>query len=170
VPVLSILKRKGSYQIIRIKASSPAILAFIIIFKECCEDTATVSEVTNQTKKKKILVVDDEPDITSLFRKALMREGFRVDVYNDPADSLKNFKSHFYDLIILDIIMPGMDGFKLYDRLRNVDPDIKILFLTASEKQLYTLSKEGYRKDQLLTKPISIHDLVKEVNLRLSVG
>jgi CheY-like chemotaxis protein len=98
-----------------------------------------------------------------------MREGFRVDVYNNPADSLKNFKPHFYDLIILDIIMPGMDGFKLYDRLRNVDPDIKILFLTASEKQLDALGKEGYRKDQLLTKPISIHDLVKEVNLRLSV-
>ena len=60
---------------------------------------------------RKILVVDDEPDITSLFRKVLMREGFRVDVYNDLADSLKNFKSHFYDLIILDIIIPDMDGF-----------------------------------------------------------
>ena len=129
----------------------------------------TVSETTNLGKRQKILVVDDEPDITSLFSKALLREGFRVDVYNDPADSLKNYKPYFYDLLILDIIMPGMDGFKLYDRLRKVDPDIKILFLTASEKQLDTLSKKGYRKDQLLTKPISIHDLVKEVNLRLSV-
>jgi CheY-like chemotaxis protein len=62
-----------------------------------------------------------------------------------------------------------MDGFKLYNQLRKVDPDIKILFLTASKKHLDALSKEGNRKDQLLIKPISIHDLLKEVNLRLSV-
>jgi CheY-like chemotaxis protein len=108
--------------------------------KECCKDTATVSEITNHTEKKKILLVDDEPDISSLFRRALMREGFRVDVYNHPADSLKNFKPRFYDLIILDIVMPDMDGFKLYNRLRKVDPDIKILFLTASEKHRDVLS------------------------------
>ena len=114
------------------------------------------------------MIVDDEPDITSLFRKALMREGFSVDVYNDPASSLKNFRPHFYDLIILDIVMPDMDGFKLYNHLRKVDPDINVLFLTASEKHLYALSKEGYSKELLLTKPISIHGLVKEVNLRLS--
>jgi DNA-binding response OmpR family regulator len=130
--------------------------------------TATVSDITEH--KKKILVVDDEPDITSLFRKVLMREGFRVDVYNDPADSLKNFKPHFYDLIILDIVMPDMDGFKLYDQLRKVDPDIKILFLTASEKHRDALSKGGYSKDLLLFKPTSIQKLVKEVNQRLSAA
>jgi DNA-binding response OmpR family regulator len=137
--------------------------------KGCCMSTATVSKTTNPEKRQKILVVDDEPDITSLFRKALMREGFRVDVYNDPADSFKNFKPHFYDLIILDIIMPDMDGFKLYNQLRKVDPDIKILFLTASEKHFDALSKEGHRKDLFLIKPIHIQDLIKEVNLRLSV-
>ena len=118
--------------------------------------------------KKKILVVDNEPDITSLFRKVLTKEGFSVDVYNDAADSLKNFKPHFYDLVILDIVMPAMDGFSLYNRLKKVDPTIKILFLTASEKHLDSLSKEGYHKDLFLTKPISNHDLLKEVNLRLS--
>ena len=98
-----------------------------------------------------------------------MRKGFSVDVYNDPTDSLKNFKPHFYDLMIIDIVMPEMDGFKLYNQLRKADPAIKILFLTASEKHLDALSKEGYRKDQLLTKPIPIHDLLREVNLKLSV-
>ena len=112
--------------------------------------------------KKKILVVDNEPDITSLFKKVLIKEGFSVDVYNDPVYSLKNFKPHFYDLVILDIVMPDMDGFKLYNQLRKVDPAIKILFLTASEKHLDALSKEGYRKDHLLTKPITIHDFLKK--------
>jgi CheY-like chemotaxis protein len=50
----------------------------------------------------------------------------------------KKFNPHFYDLIILDIMMPDMDGFKLYNQLGKVDPDIKILFLTASEKNLDT--------------------------------
>ena len=99
----------------------------------------------------------------------LIKEGFSVDVYNDAADSLENFKPHYYDLVILDIVMPDMDGFRLYNQLRKADRDIKILFLTASEKHLDALSMEGYRKDQLLTKPISNHDLLKEVNLRLSV-
>jgi DNA-binding NtrC family response regulator len=130
--------------------------------------TVTVSDITEH--KKKILVVDDEPDITSLFRKVLMRKEFRVDVYNDPADSLKNFKPHFYDLIILDIVMPDMDGFKLYDQLRKVDPDIKILFLTASEKHRDALSKGGYSKHLFLFKPTSNQKLVKEVNQRLSAA
>ena len=60
-----------------------------------------------------------------------------------------------------------MDGFNLYNQLRKVDPDIKILFLTASEKNLDTFSKDGYRKDLFLIKPVHIQDLVKEVNLRL---
>ena len=83
-------------------------------------------------------------------------------------DSLKNFRPHFYDLLILDIIMPYMDGFKLYDQLRKVDPNIKVLFLTASQKHLDALGKEGHRTDLLLPKPIPIQGLVKEVNLRLS--
>ncbi|HJY15795.1 MAG TPA: response regulator [Nitrososphaeraceae archaeon] len=133
-------------------------------------DTTTVSKTTNHRKRKRILVIDDEPDLTSLFKKALERDGFNVDVYNDPASSLMNFRPHFYDLIILDIVMPDMDGFKLYNQLRKADPHVKILFLTASEKHLDVLRKEGYRKDLLLKKPIPIHGLLKEVNLRLSVG
>ncbi len=65
--------------------------------------------------------------------------------------------------------MPKLDGFRLYNQLRKVDPAIKILFLTASEKHLDSLSKGGHRKDLFLTKPISNHDLLKEVNLRLYV-
>ena len=129
----------------------------------------TISGTTTFRKRKKILVIDNEPDLTSLFRKVLEREGLSIDVYNDPMESLKNFKPHFYDLVILDIVMPDMDGFSLYNQLKKVDPTIKILFLTASEKHLDALRKEGYHKDQLLTKPITIHDLLKEVNLRLSV-
>jgi DNA-binding response OmpR family regulator len=72
----------------------------------------------------------------------LIKEGFSVDVYNDAADSLENFKPHYYDLVILDIVMPDMDGLRLYNQLRKADRDIKILFLTASEKHLDAISME----------------------------
>jgi CheY-like chemotaxis protein len=102
-----------------------------------------------------------------LFKEALEGGGFDVDTFNDPRDTLKNFKPHLYDLIILDIVMPAMDGFKLYNHLRKVDPDINIMFLTASEKHRDVLSKEGYSKDLFLYKPISILDLLKEVRKRV---
>jgi PleD family two-component response regulator len=64
---------------------------------------------------KRILIVDDEPAITSTFKIALKNYGFEeVDVYNDPFLALQNFKSGVYALIILDVAMPKIDGFKLY--------------------------------------------------------
>lgn len=105
--------------------------------------------------------------MTLLFKEALEDGGFNVDTFNDPRDTLKNFKPHLYDLIILDIVMPAMDGFKLYNQLRKVDPDINIIFLTASEKHHDVLSNEGYSKDLFLLKPISVMDLLVEVNKRV---
>lgn len=79
--------------------------------------------LSSNNKKKRILFVDvdDEPDLTSLFKKALESAGFSVNVFNNSADALKDFKSHFYDLVMLDIIMPKVDGFDLYKELRKVD-------------------------------------------------
>ena len=57
-------------------------------------------------KKKKILFVDDEHDMTLIFKKALESSGFSVDVFNDSEIALKNFKPGFYDLVVLDIVMP----------------------------------------------------------------
>ena len=76
------------------------------------------SPSSSNNRKKKILFVDDEPDITSLFKKVLEYAGFIVDVFSDSADALNSFKPHFYDLVILDIVMPKMDGFELRKELK----------------------------------------------------
>jgi DNA-binding response OmpR family regulator len=112
--------------------------------------------------------VDDEPDLTSLFKMALEFGGYYVDIFNDSVDVLKNFKPHFYDLVILDIVMPDINGFKLYKQLKKVDPDINICFLSASEKHRDAISAEGYCEDLFLFKPISIEDVLKEVNKRVN--
>jgi CheY-like chemotaxis protein len=90
--------------------------------------------LTSQNIKGRILVVDDEPDITLTLKAGLETVGlFDVNAFNDPEAALKSFKPDFYALILIDIMMPKMDGFQLYERLKKTDPDLKAFFLTASE-------------------------------------
>ena len=109
-------------------------------------------------------------DLTSLFKKALESAGFSINVFNNSADALKDFKPHFYDLIMLDIVMPKMDGFDLYKEFRKVDPDVKVCFLTASEMYREDLREGEYRtlsKDLFIQKPFSIKDLIKDIHRRI---
>jgi CheY-like chemotaxis protein len=128
--------------------------------------------VTSQNTKKRILVVDDEPDITLTLKAGLQIVGlFDVATFNDPESALKSFKSDFYALILIDIMMPKMSGFELYEQLKKVDPDIKVCFLTASE--MYYERNRGIEhcalnKDLFLQKPISTNDLIMEVNKKIN--
>ena len=109
-------------------------------------------------RESRILVVDDEPDLNLCYRLALEYAGFKVDAYIDSSEALSNFRPGFYDLIILDIKMPIMDGFTLYDALKEKDSKAKICFLTASEMFYERYRKSKYsslEKDLFLRKPIS---------------
>jgi DNA-binding response OmpR family regulator len=82
------------------------------------------------------LIVDDEPDITSSLKIGLEYnedDEFKVDTFNDPIEGLSNYKTGHYDLLLLDIKMPIMDGFDLYHEIKKIDDNVKIFFLTASE-------------------------------------
>jgi DNA-binding response OmpR family regulator len=87
----------------------------------------------DDNKNKRILLVDDEQDVTYTIKIVLENNGFLVDSYNDPTLALSNFKLGVYDLLLLDIRMPKMNGFDLYQRIRKIDSNVKICFLTASE-------------------------------------
>jgi two-component system, OmpR family, response regulator ChvI len=122
--------------------------------------------LNDQPKKERILLVDDEPDNSLIFKLALEDNGYQVDAYNDPQLALSAFKQAYYDLLILDIKMPKMDGYELYEKLRKIDDKVKVCFLTASERY-----KEEHRPSFLsssyatfLTKPITVDDLFKKVN------
>jgi CheY-like chemotaxis protein len=134
----------------------------------CLNDNA----LTSQNTKKRILVVDDEPDITLTLKAGLEIVGlFDVDAYSDPESALKSFKPNFYALVLIDIMMPKMSGFEVYEQLKKVDPDIKVCFLTASE--MYYERNRGIEhcalnKDLFLQKPISTNDLIMEVNKKIN--
>ncbi|MGZ5550152.1 MAG: response regulator [Nitrososphaeraceae archaeon] len=117
-----------------------------------------------------MLLVDNEVDITYALTNALENEEFNVESFNDPIIALNSYKSNFYDLVILDIKMPNMDGFELYNKIREKDPKVKICFLTASElfyeefRKARFLLVEKIGEEYFIQKPIKTDDLVQKIN------
>lgn len=119
--------------------------------------------------KGRILVVDDEPDITSVIKRGLETAGYAVDAFNDPGQALANFKNSYYDMLIFDIRMPKLNGFKLYREIRKKDGKAKVCFMTAFEVYRNEFEKvfPDYDVKCFLTKPLSIKDLQKIVGAEL---
>jgi two-component system, OmpR family, response regulator ChvI len=82
----------------------------------------------------RILLVDDEPDILESVRAGLERRGFMVDAFNDPAMALSRFKEGVYEMVLLDIRMPKMNGFQLYREILLRDSQVRVKFFTAFEE------------------------------------
>ena len=74
---------------------------------------------------KRIAVVDDEPDITNVLKKGLERNGFIVDTFNDPQAALASFQPMHYDIMIIDIRMPRINGFDLYRQVKKWDTGVR---------------------------------------------
>ena len=134
----------------------------------CCYDA---------TMKNRILIVDDEDDINLLFKMVLEDNGFKVDIFNDPLVALQNFTTDSYDLLILDMLMPNMNGFELYEKIRMLDDKIKICFLTASginheEFKKRAASIASIENDDIvncfISKPIENEELINRVKAQLS--
>ena len=116
---------------------------------------------TSSISKSKILLVDDETDIVANYKTALTLDGFAVEGFTNPEKALLGFKPADYDLVILDIRMPKMNGFELYREIRKRDEKVKIYFMTAFEiyktefeKVLPSIKIEGF-----ITKPITMTSL-----------
>jgi DNA-binding response OmpR family regulator len=115
---------------------------------------------------KRILVVDDEPDVCFALETVLDEKGFVVDSYEDPFLALKKFKADLYNLVILDIRMPGLSGFALYREIRRLDKKVKICFLTAGEMyyDAYSDIFSSVPAKCFIRKPIDNEELMKRIN------
>ena len=121
-------------------------------------------------KKKKILIVDDDPDITFSLKKVLEEYNgdeqkknwgglfeLVVDTFTDPADVVSNYNQPgMYDLLIIDIVMPKMNGFELYEKVKEIDDKAKACFITAHEVYYESLRDllPGFEVDCFMRKPI----------------
>jgi DNA-binding response OmpR family regulator len=126
---------------------------------------------------KRILIVDDDPDIIFTFKKGLEAENekssnkvfFKVNSYNDPLLALSEFKSDLYDLILIDINMPKMDGVELSSKISELDANVKICLVTAGEANVEVL-RELYPTRGIgcfIKKPITIENLIRRIKTEL---
>jgi DNA-binding response OmpR family regulator len=118
-------------------------------------------------------MIDDEPDVTFTIKTALEDTGlFEVDVFNDPQLALSGFYSNLYDLALLDIKMPKMDGFNLCRRLMKIDNRIKVCFLTAADLSYYEeIALEIINvigRDCFIYKPINNEDFIRKLKSLLT--
>src|ERR671920_951613 len=118
---------------------------------------------------KRVLLVDDEPDLNLTLKITLEENGFKVDSFTDPLSALENFKEQdgMYDLLILDIKMPEMDGFELYRQIKKIDDKVKVCFLTAGEMDYEKFGKELFpalENNCYIQKPIENETLIKRLN------
>jgi DNA-binding response OmpR family regulator len=142
---------------------------FLQIFRERCR----ISTTEDNARKKRILLVDDELDITVTLKMALEESGFfQVEAFYDSVLALSRVSAGAYDLALLDIKMPEMDGFDLYRKLREIDNKLKVCFLTAAELGHYRKTDSDVMnelgKDYFVAKPVDNIDLINRLKVILS--
>lgn len=118
-------------------------------------------------------MVDDEPDVVFTLKTSLEESGlFQVDTFCDSVLALSRFKAGAYDLALLDIRMPEMDGFELYKKLREIDNKLKVCFLTAADLAHYRKTDSDVMdelgKHCFVAKPVDNKDLIYSLKVILS--
>ena len=111
-------------------------------------------------------MVDDEYDISLAIKVVLEENGFKVDSFTDASEALENFRTGLYDLVILDVKMPEMDGFILYEKIKKLDDKVTICFLTAAGDAYYEILKKKYRsitENCIIHKPVDNESLLRQI-------
>jgi two-component system, OmpR family, response regulator ChvI len=119
-------------------------------------------DLVKSKPRYRILVVDDEPDITLTLKSGLEENGFQVFCYNNPFKALEQFKPNYFDLLLIDIRMPKMSGFKLYKEIMLIDPKAKICFITAFVTY-HKYITENTNIHCFIKKPIMIEQLLEHI-------
>jgi DNA-binding NtrC family response regulator len=165
--------RNECFQIINIDRM---ILSSLASVKENSRFTVSTSNedsaltFPNEDNMKRVMVVDDDYDTTIFFKTVLEDNGFYVDTYNDPMKALSGFKPKFYDLLLIDIRMPVLDGFELHRRIRKKDTGVKVCFMTAFDTYYKAIQEEHPTLNArcFMKKPIEVNNFLSIVRDMLS--
>jgi len=110
----------------------------------------------------RILVVEDQPEISSIVIRYLQSENYLTDVAQDGFDALKRFNQQIYHLVILDVMMPGINGFEVLRDIRNIS-DIPVIMLTAKNAEDDKITGFDFGADDYIVKPFSPKELIRRV-------
>jgi DNA-binding response OmpR family regulator len=137
----------------------------------------TVTQKQKQPFWKRILIIDDDPDVTTTFKVGIENSNNYTDdnktievyTYNDPLTLLSEFESNFYDLVLIDINLPYMNGFQLCEKILHLDINVRVCFMSNGEINREAL-REIYPAISLgcfIRKPVTIDYLVKRIKSEL---
>jgi two-component system, OmpR family, response regulator ChvI len=131
------------------------------------------TQVSNKNTTRRIMIVEDDSDVNFSIKLVLEAEGiFRADSYTDPLVALENYRPGLYDLLLIDIAMPKMNGFELYDNIRKLDNKVKICFITASEMYYEEVRKQIFSEldvNCFIRKPVANEDLIQRIREVLEI-
>ena len=116
---------------------------------------------------QRILIVDDDPSVSSVLRRGLSYESFAIDVAASGEEALEIARERYPDLVILDIMMPGLDGLEVLKRLRAADEHLPVLILTAKDRDSDLVAGLERGADDYLTKPFTFKVLLARVRALL---
>jgi DNA-binding response OmpR family regulator len=116
------------------------------------------------------MIVEDDRDISMMFKSGLERKGYKVDVFNDPHRALAHFEPGNYDLLLLDIRMPGMSGFELFSEIKKKDGSTKACFVSAFEIHDDEIKRyvPHVNVNCIIKKPVAMKDLLRAVDEELA--
>ncbi len=130
------------------------------------ERKSNQQQIQKNKRIKRILVVDDEYDVSLTMKLVLEESGFEVDSFTDASEALENFTTGLYDLVILDVKMPAMSGFSLHKKIRELDDKVTICFLTAADEVYYEILKKRYPnidENCVIRKPVDNDSLLRRI-------
>jgi DNA-binding response OmpR family regulator len=115
---------------------------------------------------KRVLIIDDDKDVGNLFKIYLEKSGeYQIDAYTDPVDALYYFKKGLYDLVLLDLKMPQIDGISMYQQLKKVDNNTSICLINADIINLEQLkTKIPNIEKYVIYKPILLRNLKNKID------
>jgi len=151
-----------------IKIQLIIIIIIIIIISNSNKVYCIINQrigIVSTIKNKRIMIIDDDVDITNLFSIFLEYNGYSVDAYTNPMEAINNFRKNSHDLIILDLKMPNMDGMTLYNKVKEIDSNVMICFTTADLNYIKQLQKGIIDIEKIvLDKPVLLKDLKNKID------
>jgi DNA-binding response OmpR family regulator len=115
----------------------------------------------------RILVIDDEPRILGFLSRGLTAEGYSVDVADNGVDALRAARQNGYDLVLLDLLLPGVDGLSVLQALGHVHPDVPVVIVSARSDLPTKLRGFGLGAADYLSKPFSFDELIARIRVQL---
>ena len=116
----------------------------------------------------RILLAEDDNDMRRFLVKALENAGFVVSPHDNGMSAYKRLREEPFEMLLTDIVMPEMDGIELARRASELDPDIKIMFITGFAAVALNADSEAPKHAKVLAKPVHLRELVSEVNKMLA--